>query len=331
MTCFDSCDLKQLVNQPIHLHGHILDLILSPSIQDTIADVQIWHFVSDHALVKCLIAVPHQVAHIPSKVKYRRYHRINMSDFRSDLKNTSFIKFPAAVDLSEQYVHDLGNVLDRHAPLISRMTMKDSADGMSDAYRREKSLTHQFVRTWCRAKNPLNRSWLHRQIAWCNALVNNDKSHYYNALVRNDKSDYYSKLILDNSHNSRKLWCELLKTLNRVSEVTLPWHESEKSLTDQFTSCLSNKIKKIRDTFAPSGTEYEVHPTLDPPKITLFREVSEDDVGKIIKSSPTKSCLLDPWRTFLIKECIDILLPSITKLVNSSLMGDASLMLSKQL
>ena len=49
-----------------------------------------------------------------------------MSDFRSDLKNTSFIKSPvdAAADLYEQYVHDLGNVLDRHAPLISRQIKK---------------------------------------------------------------------------------------------------------------------------------------------------------------------------------------------------------------
>ena len=38
----------------------------------------------------------------------------------------------------------------------------------------------------------------------------------------------------------------------------------------------------------------------------------------IIKT-PTKSCLLDPWPTFLVKECLDILLPSITKLVNCSL------------
>ena len=29
--------------------------------------------------------------------------------------------------------------------------------------------------------------------------------------------------------------------------------------------------------------------------------------------------MLDPWPTFLIKECIDILLPSITRLVNCSL------------
>ena len=130
MTFLDSCDLKQLVNQPTHLHGHTLDLILSPSNQDTIVNVKICDFVSDHALVKCSIVLPHQAAHTPNKVQYRRYHRINMSNFRSDHKNTSFVKSPAnaVVDLYEQYVHDLVDVLNRHAPLISRLKEKDSAD-----------------------------------------------------------------------------------------------------------------------------------------------------------------------------------------------------------
>ena len=80
----------------------------------TIVNVQICDFVSDHALVKCTIAFPRQMAHTPNIVQYRRYHRINMSDFCSDLKNTSFVKSPAdaVVDLYEQYVYDLGNVLD---------------------------------------------------------------------------------------------------------------------------------------------------------------------------------------------------------------------------
>ena len=97
---------------------------------------------------------------MPNRIQYRKYHGINMSDFRSDLKNTSFVKSPAdvVVDLYEQYVHDLGNVLDRHAPLISRVTKKDSADWMSDDYRCAKSIRCQFDRTWRRAKNLLNRN-----------------------------------------------------------------------------------------------------------------------------------------------------------------------------
>ena len=91
---------------------------------------------------------------ILSVLNARRYHHINMSDFCSDLKNTSFVKSPAdaVVDLYEQYVCGLGNFLDRHAPLISRLTNKDSADWMSDDYRCTKSLIHQFERAWCRTK-----------------------------------------------------------------------------------------------------------------------------------------------------------------------------------
>ena len=56
-----------------------------------------------------------------------------------------------------------------------------------------------------------------------------------------------------------------------------------------------------------------------PPVFDSFVSVSADDVKKIINNSPSKSCLLDPWPTSLLKDCQDVLLPSITKLVNCSL------------
>ena len=60
-------------------------------------------------------------------------------------------------------------------------------------------------------------------------------------------------------------------------------------------------------------------PPPDVPNFSCFKQVSQEEIRKIIMKSPTKSCLLDPWPTFLVKECIDILLPSITRLVNCSL------------
>ena len=55
------------------------------------------------------------------------------------------------------------------------------------------------------------------------------------------------------------------------------------------------------------------------PNFSCIKQVSQEEIRKIIMKSPSKSCLLDPWLTFLVKECIDILLPSITRLVNCSL------------
>ena len=106
------------------------------------------------------------------------------TSFYPPVTSTSLLmlKF-AVVDLDKQYVHDLGYLLDRHAALISRMIKKYSADWISDDYRRAKSIRRQFERTWCRAKNPLNRSRLHCQIARFNALVNKDKSDYYSKLI----------------------------------------------------------------------------------------------------------------------------------------------------
>ena len=116
---------------------------------------------------------------------------------------------------------------------------KNSADQMSDNYQHSKCLRCQFERTWRRAKNLLNRSRLHCQIAQCKVLVNKNKS------------DCYSKLISDNSHDSKKIWHELHKTLNRVSDATLPSHESEKPLADQFASFFPTKLRKLKILLLP--------------------------------------------------------------------------------
>ena len=119
----ESCNLRQSVNKTTHLHGHILDLILSPSDQDMCMHVDICEFISDHAVIKCAIDVASSPATCQTRISYRRYHRINMSDFRSDLKEMPFVKCPAnsVSQLHDQYIHDLSCVLDRHAHLVSSL------------------------------------------------------------------------------------------------------------------------------------------------------------------------------------------------------------------
>ena len=116
----------------------------------------------------------------------------------------------------------------------------------------------------------------------------------------------------------KKLWQSMRKVLHRTSETVLPAHSSEKSLADTFASFFTNKISKIRDTFPTSGS-FNNAPESVPPAFNTFKPVTEDNVSKCIKESPTKSSPLDPIPTFLLKDCLDILLPSITKLVSYSL------------
>ena len=50
-----------------------------------------------------------------------------------------------------------------------------------------------------------------------------------------------------------------------------------------------------------------------------FHPVTEDEVRKIIIASPTKSCMLDPIPTHLLKDLLVVLIPIITCIINLSL------------
>ena len=185
--------------------------------------------------------------------------------------------------------------------MVTRTFTKGAAGWLSDTYLQAKAVRRQFERFWRKTKSPLNRARLRKQIARCNTLITRDRSNYY----RN--------LISDNAHDSKKLWQVLRSVLHSVPDKVLPSHASHIGLANRFATFFSDKISKIRDSFTNTDS-FTLPAPSDVPKFDLFKSVSEDEVRKVIAKSPTKSCMLDPWPTFLLKECLDILLPSITKL-----------------
>ena len=48
--------------------------------------------------------------------------------------------------------------------------------------------------------------------------------------------------------------------------------------------------------------------------------LSIEEVCKIVRESSNASCQLDPAPTWLVKSCLDVLAPSITEMVNRSLL-----------
>ena len=113
--------------------------------------MQVCEFISDHVLVKCKIDMSCPVV-CQKWISYRRYHRIDMTALRSDLQNVSFVESPAnsATELYEQYVKDLTTILDRHAPLVSRLRTKASDKWMVEDFKLAKSLRQQIEHTCVR-------------------------------------------------------------------------------------------------------------------------------------------------------------------------------------
>jgi hypothetical protein len=98
----------------------------------------------------------------------------------------------------------------------------------------------------------------------------------------------------------------------------LPDAIDPKSLANKFCGFFVEKILTIRQNFV-STDPMDVKPIYNPPIFNKFMLISEQELREIVLNSPCKSCSLEPWPNFLIKENIDIILPSLTKLVNMSL------------
>ena len=55
------------------------------------------------------------------------------------------------------------------------------------------------------------------------------------------------------------------------------------------------------------------------PSMSFFTPATVEEMRLIIKNSPTTSCGLDPLPTWLLKECLEDLLPAIVNIINRSL------------
>ena len=93
-------------------------------------------------------------------------------------------------------------------------------------------------------------------------------------------------------------------------------------MTNDFGKFFRDKINSIRLEIARQGSTSDVsesHFALDGPSSSEFRLLSETKVHELIKSSTKTTCSLVPIPTKLFTECLDVLPPPITKLINLSL------------
>ena len=118
--------------------------------------------------------------------------------------------------------------------------------------------------------------------------------------------------------NPKALWNSIKKVLHRSPKIVLPDHTTINSLIKTFGRYFTNKIAKLRSGLLST----DVNPSVSRfyrNKFVYFRTMSEEEVLNIIKSTPNKSCDLDPIPTSLVLDCISVLLTPITNIVNYSL------------
>ena len=116
----------------------------------------------------------------------------------------------------------------------------------------------------------------------------------------------------------KALWNSIKKVLQRSPKNVLPDHTTINSLINTFGKYFTDKIAKLRSGLLSTDADTPVSGSYNN-KFVSSQTMSEDEVLKIITSTPNKSCDLDPIPTSLVLDCISVLLTLITNIVNYSI------------
>ena len=206
-----------------------------------------------------------------------------------------------AASLFQLYEDTLRDQLDLLVPRHSVKSRSNLASPWFDeACRSMKRDVRRLERRYRRSREAADR------LAWVTAIR---EKHYF---FKTKENQYWERTITEQKSDSKKLWRTVSTVLGKPSNTS----SSPPFTPSEFLSFLSSKVEAIRS--ATSGSSPPVFTPADC-DLNSFDICLPDDVSRIIRASPSKSCDLDPVPTFLIKECLDVMLPFLTRLCNVSI------------
>jgi hypothetical protein len=306
---FDSSDLRQHVFLPTHRAGHILDWIVSRSdslkfVQSvTVEDL----LLSDHFLVVCETSLI-KPSSKRKKMKTRNLKKIDMDGFCSDLSDSELVKHPPddVEQLVSLYNSTLSSLLDTYAPEVERhVSDRPNTAWFSSSVASAKAVRRRAEKRWRRSGLVVDR-----EIYQC-------ARNQYSQEMRKAKSSYIQSVL--EAADSRKMFSVVDRLLGKeVDSPVLP-ELTEQDAANALSAFFIEKIETIRSGFGDSSDLPHVEPTFVGQPLTCFQPVSEDQLRKIISKANATSSDVDPVPTKIVLACLDILLPVLVKIVNSSL------------
>ena len=311
-----SMNLKQHISFPTHSGGHTLDLVITSDDSNIISSTASLPISpSDHLpiVTTCSLSIP--IVPTPSLVTFRKFSLIDINQFKDDIMNSPLIKDPPSslTELVQVYNSTLTNIINKHAPLITRPQRNQSNPWYNQTLRSLKSGCRRAERIWAKTRSSVSKLILHHQVK------------IYHSAIKHAKQAYYANIIDKSSKNTKSLWKTVNTLLHKKTTATLP-STSPSALPSVFSTFFADKIIKLRSAIQgsrSSRTPDLPQPLSKPKDLKSFDPCTIDEIRKLIIDSPDKHCQLDPIPTFLLKQCIDVLAPVITRIVNLSLLSSS--------
>ena len=303
--------LKQHVSTPTHSSNHILDLLITRSTTDIkIISIESTLYLSDHCFVECKLSIGRPMHH-KKEISYREMKKINLEYFKADLSCVNYLceNIVNLDELTQCYDHELSRILSNHAPVRRKILKVKRSTPWYTAELRQLKVKRRSLERKMR-KTKLEVDWsAYRKM--CNR---------YCYLLNKARTDYYSTLINDNSHDPKKLYRIVNFLCAAPQEDPLPPHNDLGHLANTFNEYFFRKNELIRENVdrivvEPPLVEYR-NPVV---KLKSFESLSFQDTYDVIMQLSSARCKFDPIPPWLVKLRSLELVPSITKIINSSL------------
>ena len=209
--------------------------------------------------------------------------------------------------LVDLYNNTLRLLLDRHAPITSKKVL----------FRPNVPWINGDIIKAKRQRRKAERKWRTTRCQY-DLILFKKSGNYVTFPMNKARQDYYSGLISSNGNDLFKVSKNLL---NITSTPVLPPHEDKQQLANEMGTFFNRKIAIIRsdlDNHSPQVCRVGFSDcNIDIPISKLF--VISVEVHDLFCASTKKTFSLDLIPTKLVFDCLDILLPVITKIINYSL------------
>jgi hypothetical protein len=215
-------------------------------------------------------------------------------------------------ELVKQYNDGLSNILDNHAPIKEmEITMRGKKPFTADEIGAEKNERRRLERKMKSTKLEIDEQ---------NYKAQRSK---FNALLKKLRDTRIKKSIIDNKDNPKGIFRELNKAMYKNKETPIPDDlEPGESPPDSLNDYFLEKTEKIRiglDMEDKDRTIFREESAFLGNDLEDFTEMTQEEVKKLVFKSSNKFSELDPMPTWMLRDCIDEILPALTKIVNLSL------------
>lgn len=317
----DMHNLRQHVKGRTHNKGGTLDLILTEEMCEIIDNVVVDELFepSDHFPVNFSVLCSIENESSSKRVMVRNVKNININKFSEDLKKSSLcdpsqycnLPLNSTVKLYDKTLTDLFN---KHCPLEEKH-YKD-IHSKSRWYNHDLQLLKQNRRQAERKmmKHPTPEN--HR-------LYVQIKNQYNFKL--NDTRDKFNKQTIQETKNDKKsLHKAVNKLTGNVKETVYPTFDSPQNIADSMTDYYSQKVINIHENIKCNNLRLDFQLKPEMPftgslKLQKFNSLDTEKLTKLIFEMNSKTSILDPLPTSIVKKCLDLLLPVILHIVQCSM------------